>query len=666
MQGQVVTVGVGFGSGVGSLEAGVSTPKPSVVRDGVMAGDWTTAFWSLLLLEIGAQGGPAPGEPVQAAPIQNQDQDQETARWQDPPVAGSPESLPVQAQIQAQAQIQSQSQAQAEARSQAWIQTQDQAPMPHTPGAGLGINPYTLDEREPGGAELLSAKPPLARSHVAPALVAGEASEPGVPAREAKDSGTVMNSGAAVKQRQDSVEGHPARGARHGAGEPGAAQARAHSRAHNGDVVAHQAASGTTGAAKAHGERGPGENAGKIDPEMVQVIRDVMARSARIIQGQGEAADPTRRGQDMAARAPGTWETGYRGAQAEVEEQGQEQLQGRPLSGTPGDGTQVNPPAGSGESPRGGGNPVVHNAPGGRDDSPASMSTVHYDPVHSGAAVAEGFPASSGRHHEPYAARSGRRQGDGGFEAGAGEAWAGREVEREVVRSGQVTGEPGGGSDAGVYRHIHGRETAAVWAGQDKGQNPQQHQDPRQRGQDERQQAVGAVQHTGEISKPGQQLDLRDKAAPEPLRSLANEVVAQVVERAGLRLREGRTEMTVQLRPDYLGRIHIRITDDAGILTAGIRTESEAARALIEAGLPQLKTSLASQGFNIEQFTVFVGPGHGAPQFEFERGGRWQDMGQREGSRPGGGAVRKLDVRAIGTAWPPASRGGAGLIDYAV
>ncbi|NPV53692.1 MAG: flagellar hook-length control protein FliK [Firmicutes bacterium] len=577
------------------------------------------------------------------------------------------------------------------------------------------VKPHDAAIRGPG-VEIAGNAP----ATVSTPATAGEAASMVPVSREPEDG-----PGAAMGESPHAAGGRLTRGAvqQEQGGATGAARAGGHAGGHNdatGADIFDQAAGVAAGAMNARS----GQEPGKVDPELVQVIRDVMARSARVIRGQSEATDVTHThdeqvGTQAPAYAPvpgaagtsraGTMEADPRGAGAQVQVQpstaqvqspaataGMQEMPGSSHAGqVAGDRGQAittvaGQDAGHGtgsidptENPAGGSSPagpVRHIAPGGPGDTPATgleAPGMRHDGSGTGDAGGPSWSLGASQRPEAYSVQSRHLQGgrgsgetveavEGAAAGAVTRAGAGREIERGAVEPGEAPGVPASGVGAAVdagYRSVYGGESADRRAGQGMDQGSQQ------QGSSQHQQAMGAVQHAGEVPAPDsvQQPYPGDRAVPEPLRALVDEVVAQVVEKAVLRFREGRTEMTVQLKPDYLGRIHISVIDHAGTLTAGIRAESEAVRALIEAGLPQLKTSLASQGFNIEQFTVFTGPGYGAPQFGFERGDAWQDMGPRggEGGRAAG-AVKKLDEGVIGAAWAPSSRGGTGLIDYAV
>ena len=103
----------------------------------------------------------------------------------------------------------------------------------------------------------------------------------------------------------------------------------------------------------------------------------------------------------------------------------------------------------------------------------------------------------------------------------------------------------------------------------------------------------------------------------------------QIVRTARFSLREGRSEFTVQLRPEHLGPLKMRLILEEN---AGVRVEasvqSESTRQIIESNLPDLRSSMDELGIKVEKFDVSVGE-----EFLDSTGGREQPS-RREGAGP--------------------------------
>jgi flagellar hook-length control protein FliK len=135
------------------------------------------------------------------------------------------------------------------------------------------------------------------------------------------------------------------------------------------------------------------------------------------------------------------------------------------------------------------------------------------------------------------------------------------------------------------------------------------------------------------------------------------QLVRDIAGQAGVLLGQGRSEFQLQLRPEALGRLHVRLTLEAGEVTVQMRAESAAARSAIESNLAQLKQQFQEQGIRVDRFEVVV-PG-AAGQLADEQGHPRRSRGWFDPprSRPSGrsegdfasalaSATRPVDLRA--------------------
>lgn len=81
--------------------------------------------------------------------------------------------------------------------------------------------------------------------------------------------------------------------------------------------------------------------------------------------------------------------------------------------------------------------------------------------------------------------------------------------------------------------------------------------------------------------------------------------------------------MRLQVHPEHLGDLDVRIAIEQGVLSARFTAQSEQVRALIEAALPELRQHLQQQGVAVDQLFVFVGEqGHEGTRHERAYGER--------------------------------------------
>lgn len=86
-----------------------------------------------------------------------------------------------------------------------------------------------------------------------------------------------------------------------------------------------------------------------------------------------------------------------------------------------------------------------------------------------------------------------------------------------------------------------------------------------------------------------------------------NEVLSQVIEKAKVVLAGGKSEMTMELKPESLGKLSLKIITENGIFLAEVVAENEQVKAVLESNMQTLKDSLQEQGFTIKEFSVSVG-----------------------------------------------------------
>lgn len=88
------------------------------------------------------------------------------------------------------------------------------------------------------------------------------------------------------------------------------------------------------------------------------------------------------------------------------------------------------------------------------------------------------------------------------------------------------------------------------------------------------------------------------------------QVVDQIVHKVELEVKGEYGEVRLQLKPEHLGELEIKIATNNGVVSAAFLAESKTVKGLIEAGLPQLKQQLMQQGLNIQDVSVEVGGGN--------------------------------------------------------
>ncbi len=84
------------------------------------------------------------------------------------------------------------------------------------------------------------------------------------------------------------------------------------------------------------------------------------------------------------------------------------------------------------------------------------------------------------------------------------------------------------------------------------------------------------------------------------------EVIDQIVRKAELVLRQNASEIRINLKPEFLGKMTIKIAVEQGIVTARFLTENMQVKHLLESNLNTLRQALESQGIKVERTEVNV------------------------------------------------------------
>ena len=107
-------------------------------------------------------------------------------------------------------------------------------------------------------------------------------------------------------------------------------------------------------------------------------------------------------------------------------------------------------------------------------------------------------------------------------------------------------------------------------------------------------------------SEPSPTQSAKSPDPPVNIPRMTQVIFGQITQNAKLLLTPGSTEMQIQLKPDFLGKMNLSITTQNGLVTAKFNTESYRVKEVIEANLNTLKDSLAQQGVKVDQLVVNV------------------------------------------------------------
>ncbi len=126
----------------------------------------------------------------------------------------------------------------------------------------------------------------------------------------------------------------------------------------------------------------------------------------------------------------------------------------------------------------------------------------------------------------------------------------------------------------------------------------------------------------------------------------AQDLMNQVVQKAELMLKQDSSEMTIQLKPGFLGKMTIKIlVDDGGTVTAQFTTSSQQVKNMLEQNLQTLRQNLEAQGMKVDKAEVNVQLDSGGMLGDF--GGRQQELWQQASSRSFNASGRYYDVEVL-------------------
>lgn len=111
----------------------------------------------------------------------------------------------------------------------------------------------------------------------------------------------------------------------------------------------------------------------------------------------------------------------------------------------------------------------------------------------------------------------------------------------------------------------------------------------------------------------------------------SQDIMEQIVKKVELLNKANNSEMTIQLKPEFLGKMMIKLIMDDGVLTARFTTESQQVKNLLEANLNSLKQNLEANGIKVERTEVNVQLDNGGNPGNW--GGNTQDKWQEYASR---------------------------------
>ncbi len=132
----------------------------------------------------------------------------------------------------------------------------------------------------------------------------------------------------------------------------------------------------------------------------------------------------------------------------------------------------------------------------------------------------------------------------------------------------------------------------------------------------------------------------------EPLPQSVNtqDVIDQIVESARVILTEDKTSMELQLNPQNLGKIILKVTEQEGAVTAKIMTQNAVVKAALEAQTVELRQNLEQTGVKVDAVEVTVASHEFEKNLEQNAEGEKQQGEQQEKEK---GRTRRLNLNDL-------------------
>lgn len=132
------------------------------------------------------------------------------------------------------------------------------------------------------------------------------------------------------------------------------------------------------------------------------------------------------------------------------------------------------------------------------------------------------------------------------------------------------------------------------------------------------------------VMKEGIQTPHKAAAPAVPVTQFAKEMGTFVVNKLEIVKHEGISEAKISLYPEHLGQVDIKLTMQNGQLIAQFTTEHAGAKDLLEQQMSQLRSTLQSQGVQVEKLVVTQNP---SLQSQMYHDGRQSQSGQQQPNR---------------------------------
>ncbi len=110
-------------------------------------------------------------------------------------------------------------------------------------------------------------------------------------------------------------------------------------------------------------------------------------------------------------------------------------------------------------------------------------------------------------------------------------------------------------------------------------------------------------QRVSELAQTKQAVTASPLADPESAKNVTSQVLTRIQTVSG----DEKHEMELQLKPESLGKINLRVIEEKGQVLARFTAESQQVKSILESNMQLLKDALEKNGLNVAQLSVSVG-----------------------------------------------------------
>lgn len=115
---------------------------------------------------------------------------------------------------------------------------------------------------------------------------------------------------------------------------------------------------------------------------------------------------------------------------------------------------------------------------------------------------------------------------------------------------------------------------------------------------------------SNEASKPIEASDgkaIQTEMGKQPVQVNKDDILNQVYDRIKVFKGDGSSELHVNLKPDQLGDVSIKLVMEKGTISARVTVENSEIKSIMQGSMPEIKEHLKEQNINVSNLSVYVG-----------------------------------------------------------